>query len=157
MSFKDYILNILSESQRKFRQDEHGKYIVYEDSEFAISVNDPNDATYIILWHNEKDKLVNVGSMSVSKIRKGFEDFDIPTSEFLKINQIEINKKFRGLGYGTKMYKILQDYSKDSIKGIVSYLPDRINKKEIPKIYRKFKQVEDGDWHVILFDKKDNQ
>ena len=38
------------------------------------------------------------------------------------------------------------------IKGLYSYLPDRVNKNQIPKIYKKYKSFIENDYEIIKFD-----
>ena len=128
--------------------DEHGKHIVYIDTNYYIVVDDPDDARYVTLWNKVNDKWIKVGYLSGSHSNN-------PTKEregtYLKIGSIEIDKKHRSKGYGTKMYKALFKYCHKKIKGIYSYLPDRVNKKQIPNIYKKFNVVIEGDYQFILF------
>lgn len=49
------------------------------------------------------------------------------------------------------MYDILISMIGDDIKGLYSYLPDRVNKKQIPKIYKRYKTIIKGDYEIILF------
>lgn len=133
----------------KFYIDKYGKCIVYDDGEYQISVDDENNATYIVLYHKEyikgEEKMIKCGYLSASINRYN------PFKNYLSINSIEIDPKHRNLGYGTKMYQALIDFSSENIKGIYSYLPNRINKKQIPKMYKKFKSVIDGDYEYIEF------
>ena len=132
--------------------DEHGKNVVYEDNEYRICVDNENDARYITLWHREYVKgieyWVKRGVLSAWLSDMNFKNRN---GKYLSISAIEIEKAHRGGGYGSKMYKALFDFSANDVKGIYSYLPNRINKKEIPKIYNKLGATTDGDYQFIEF------
>jgi len=132
--------------------DEYGKKIVYDDGDFRIAIDDENDARYITLWHKEyvngKESWVKRGFLDAWKSKINFKDRN---GYYLSIHNIEIDRNFRDMGYGYKLYKTLFDFSGDDIKGIYSYLPNRINKKQVPKIYNKFGGIIDGDYHFIDF------
>lgn len=51
------------------------------------------------------------------------------------------------------MYKLLETHRSDDVKGIISYTPDRVNYNQIPSIYKRYTNIEEGDYHVIIFDK----
>jgi len=126
--------------------DNHGKNIVYDDDIYKISVDDVDDATYVILWYNNQ----RVGTLSVSKTNINDNGRN---GKYLSIRSIEIDSKHRNKGYGTKMYKALFDFSNRDIKGLVSYLPNRSNKKQVPKIYKKFdgSSTKETDYQFIDF------
>ena len=49
------------------------------------------------------------------------------------------------------MYDVLIEMRGDNIKGLYSYLPDRVNKREIPNIYKRYKPKTEGDYEIIRF------
>jgi hypothetical protein len=57
---------------------------------------------------------------------------------YLMIDRIDVNEKERGFGLATKLYELSLKYLPKKYKGIASDLKNRVNKKEIPKIYSKF-------------------
>jgi ribosomal protein S18 acetylase RimI-like enzyme len=132
--------------------DEHDKAIVYDDGDFRIAVDDETNARFITLWHKEyvkgKEYWKRCGYLDAWKSKINFKDRN---DDYLSIRSIEIDKKFRGMGYGTKLYKALFDFSANNIKGIYSYLPNRVNKKQVPKIYNKLGAIIDGDYQIIKF------
>jgi len=132
--------------------DEHGKQIVYDDGDYRIVVDDENDARYITLWHKEyvkgKEYWAKRGYLDAWKSKR---DFKGRSGNYLSIRSIEIEVKHRNKGYGSKMYKALFDFSGNDIKGIFSYLPNRVNKKQVPKIYNKLGAITDGDYQFIEF------
>ena len=125
------------------KQDEHGKLIIYDDGNFQIAKSSETEPTYISLWNGGKC----VGKMYVELIERGSK------AGWIKISLIDIDKKYRGLGYGSKMYQALQKSYPNS-KGIYSYIPDRMNNKEVPRIYNKMGgHIEDSDHAYIPFKK----
>ena len=148
-------INLLNESVQKQERnvifvDEHGKNIVYDSNNYRIAVDDPDSASYITLWYNKsEDKWVKVGVLDATKTYRRFKEYD---GDFLSVRMIEIDKKHRGLGLSTKMYKALIDFSGNGILGILSYLPNRSNRKQVPNIYKKFGAItDDGDYQYIIF------
>jgi ribosomal protein S18 acetylase RimI-like enzyme len=130
-------------------QDEHGKHIVYDDGSYRIAVDDPNSAQYITLWKQVKeDNWKRVGYLDAWRSKMNFKGRD---GDYLSIRSIEIESESKGKGYGRKMYQALIDFSSPEIAGIYSYLPNRVNKKEIPKIYKRYDSKEDGDYQFIDF------
>lgn len=132
--------------------DEHGKKIVYDDGAFRIAVDDKDDAQYVTLWHKEdvkgKEYWVKRGYIDAWKSKMNFKD---RSGTYLSIRSIEIENKYRNKGYGTKLYKALFDFSANDVKGVYSYLPNRVNKKQVPKIYNKLGAITDGDYQFIEF------
>jgi predicted GNAT family acetyltransferase len=126
--------------------DDGNKKVVYSTKDYKIAVDDVNNARYITLWFVNSlfDIDVKVGSLTLYKT----ED------DFLKVQEIDIQKSHRGKGMATKMYLMALKYSNDNIKGIKSYLPDRVNKKQIPKIYKALNGKSNEDYAYIY--KSDN-
>lgn len=129
-------------------EDEHGKLITYDDGTYRIAVDDDTDAQYITLWYNTKDKWTKVGYLDAWKSKMSFKDRE---GTYLSIRSIEIDKKHQGKGFGRKLYQTLFKYKSGDVKGIYSYLPNRVNKRQIPKLYKSFGAVEDGDYQFIDF------
>ena len=123
---------------------EYRNYIPYK-----IAVDNVNDANYITLWKTDTDtgKDKKVGYLRLNETSDGF----------LSVSEISIDDKgSKGVGFGLEMYKTALKYSSDKIKGIVSYLPNRTNKKQIPKIYKKLNSIKDGDYEYILKERNPN-
>lgn len=143
--------------------DEHGKAIVYvnENDTIRIAVDNEHDANYVTLWFYTggtftKNGWCKHGYLRAMKDDYKFRDLDtntlLPSCSWLSIKSIEINKKHRKKGYGTMLYQILADFSGDDICGFFSYLPNRSNKKQVPKIYKKFGAITEGDYQFVKFD-----
>jgi hypothetical protein len=136
--------------------DENGNNIVYSSKDYRISVDDTNDARIIMLWYNDGNKYKRVGKLltEITEIRL-IEEGDKEFQPYLKVSYIQIDKEHRSKGFGYEMYKQLIKYRNPKIKGIISYLPDRSNKTQIPKIWKKLggRQVKDNeDMQIIRFD-----
>ena len=126
--------------------DDGNKLVVYKTKDYKIAVDNVDKARYVTLWfvNSLYDLDVKVGSLALYETEDGF----------LKVQEIDIQKQHRGKGLSKVMYLMALKYSSDNVKGIKSYLPDRVNKKQIPKIYKKLNAKNDGDWSYIL--KSDN-
>lgn len=131
-------------------KDDGNKLVVFNEyrnyNPYKIAVDDVNDAEYITLWktHKNTGRDKKVGSLKLNKT----------PDNFLSVSEISIDSNSKGLGLGLEMYKVVLKYSSNKIKGIKSYLPNRSNKRQIPKIYRKLNSVKEGDWDIIY--KKNN-
>lgn len=119
--------NITESVERPFTQDEHGKNIVFDNDNYKISVNNPNDATFIALWHGGK----KVGAMYLGDGRTS------DTKGYASVRSVDIDRKHQGQGMGKQMYKVALQYTHEKYKGIGSEQPDRINKKQIPSILKR--------------------
>lgn len=149
------LLNVLkgyiNENKYNISNDEYGNYMVYNQNDYKILVNNEKSPTYITLWYLENDTWEKVGALNVNISERRFSN-DHDFEKYYKVSEIEIKPKHRGLGFGKKMYDILIDMKGDDIKGLYSYLPDRVNKNQIPKIYKKYKSFIENDYEIIKFD-----
>jgi ribosomal protein S18 acetylase RimI-like enzyme len=155
--FFEYVRNDINESfvpnrtREVLFKDGHGKLIVYDDGEYRIAVDDDQDARYITLWFNKDGgghQWSRVGYLDAWRSEMNFKNRD---GVYLSIRSIEIEPRHRNRGMGSKMYRALFDFSLDDVMGVYSYLPNRVNKKQIPSLYRKFGGVVDGDYEFIDF------
>ena len=107
------------------------------DGWFAITINRIPNPSCLTLFLNGKA----IGRMFTDTFnRKG--------KSYMRIRSVEIPARVRGKGLGKEMYKVL--LATTDTEGIISYLPDRSNKKQVPGIYRSLGgRVEDGDWAII--------
>jgi hypothetical protein len=140
----------LNETKYSIKNDEFGNNVVYERNDYKVLVNRLNSPTHITLWFNDNNKWKKVGTLNVNISERRFS-FDDDFEKYYKISEIEINPKHRGLGFGKLMYDILINMRGDDIKGLYSYLPDRVNKKQIPKIYGKYNSTIEDDYQIIRF------
>lgn len=128
-----------------YTDENHGQ-IVFDDGFYKISVNDINDVKYLQLYDGSW-KRIGVLEARV----KYLEDYHGYSGKFLAIHAVYIDDKHHDKGLGLRMYKLLQTYSADDIIGFLSYLPDRANKKVIPKIYSHFNNSIVEDYHIVTF------
>jgi len=132
----------VSETGRRFI-DDGKKYVVRIKGDYKIAVNNVEHATNITLWETvevkgrEYDK--EIGALNLS----------IKPDNYLTVNEIAIDKLARGKRLGTEMYRVALEYSEPSAKGIKSYIPSRVSKKEVPAIYKRLNAREEGDYQYI--------
>ena len=144
------LVQYLIEADYEPFMDELGNYVVYNKDGYRILINVKESPTHITLWHfKNKWKKVGVLTVSISEMRFSFdEDF----KEYYRILEVNIEPEHRGLGFGKLMYDILIKLRGKNIKGLFSYLPNRSNKNQIPKIYKKYKSFTLGDYEIIKFE-----
>jgi ribosomal protein S18 acetylase RimI-like enzyme len=129
----------LKESEVELWNDKH---VVAFRRGYRIVVDDPNDASYVTVWTNDNKK---VGSLSTRGKMPHKE-----LNEYLNIAVADVDVKHRKQGLGLAMYKALINHMHPRWKGIGSYLPDRSNKKQIPKIYQKLGgKIIDDDYMIV--------
>jgi len=117
------------------RIDIFGKIIIWDNSIYSISVNDISDATFIALWYDGK----RVGALEL-----------VNTSlDYIKVSNVSIQKKHRGMGLSRQLFRLALIFIDANKKGLCSYLPDRYNKKQIPKLYKRFNSFVNGDFEYI--------
>ena len=95
-------------------------------------------------------KRKKVGFLTVSISERRF-DSDTKFEKYYKVSGIEIQPLHRNKGFGKTMYNILIEMRGSDIKGLYSYLPDRVNKKQIPSIYKRYNTITEGDYEIIIF------
>jgi GNAT superfamily N-acetyltransferase len=111
--------------------------VVSKQGDYAITVDSLDDAAFVILWFSGK----RVGKIST-------RTHMIDGEKYLGIGSAEIEPKHRGKGFGKGMYMALLKHTKTA--GIASYLPDRSNKKQVPKIYKALGgYLRDDDFAII--------
>jgi GNAT superfamily N-acetyltransferase len=139
------------------RIDKHGKFIVWENDDYFIAVDDENDARYITAWYKSdsgSDKKIGVLDAWKTNLSSSFIDEE-DAGSYLSIRSIDIDSKHRGRGIGKQMYRELLKWSDDNVKGIFSYLPNRVNNKQIPSIYRHFNSINKPDYQIIVKSKNE--
>lgn len=128
------------ENKRPSTIDEHGKHIVFDNNTYKISVNNPDDATYIALWHQGK----KVGAMFTGSGRTS------DTNGYSTVRSVDIDKKHQGQGMGKQMYRVALQYAHEKYKGIGSEQPDRVNKKQVPSILKRLGGTEHESGDVTI-------
>lgn len=102
------------------------KRILWTNGEFYIASGNSTN-TYLTLWDSENK---NVGLLDSSLIHK-------EGKKRAKINMVRVKSSAKGNRLGLQLYKTLLEWLPDDVVGIYSYLPDRSNRKEVPKIYNR--------------------
>jgi GNAT superfamily N-acetyltransferase len=131
-----------SDSDNIFEQftnykDEFEKEIVWDNGEYKIAVSDLEDPTRISLWYDDK----NIGNMYLSS------EIFLDEETYTKVNSIEIDSNHRGKGLGKKLYQVALKYI--TTDGIASYLADRVNKNQVPSIYKSLNGFEKDGYNII--------
>lgn len=121
-SYKEYLL------EKILYQDEYGKHIIYDDGRYKVSMNNENNPHYFIAWYDNK----KVGELYLKRSNKKFDN-----EEWFSVESVEVNPKHRKIGIARLLYKLALEHINEKYSGIVSYLPDRVNKKAVPKLYKK--------------------
>lgn len=104
------------------------KTVVWENGSYKCVVDDPTDATHVTIWTDDNKKVGSLGTTNkANKIGKSY----------LFVDYIEISKSHRGNRLGLIMYKSLLKHLSSKWKGIASYQPDAVNKKQVPRIWNK--------------------
>ncbi len=140
----------LNEDVYKITNDEFGNHMVYRKGDYKILVDSEHSPLHITLWYDNYKGWEKVGALTASVSERKFE-FDTDFRKYYRISEIEIKPQHRNKGFGKLMYNILIEMRGNDIKGLYSYLPDRVNKAQIPSIYGHYKTVIDNDNQIILF------
>jgi RNA:NAD 2'-phosphotransferase (TPT1/KptA family) len=120
-----------------------GKNVVGYARGYRIAVDDPGDAAYVTAWTEDNRK---VGVLATRN-----EPASSALQEYLGVAKVEVDKKHRGSGIAFAMYRALLAYMGPRYKGIKSYLPDRANKRQVPKIWKRlggYVWPDNEDWMV---------
>jgi predicted GNAT family acetyltransferase len=117
--------------------DEYGKSVVWDNGEYKIAVSELENPSRISLWYNDN----NVGNMYLSS------KINLDGETYYKISEVGIDEQHRGKGLGTSLYQVALKYI--TTDGIASYLPDRVNKTQVPSIYRKLNSFTKDDYNII--------
>lgn len=105
------------------------KFVVGRVGSYRIAVNQSEDATYITAWTEDNKK---VGSLSLKSTLPGEG-----LRAYAGIDYVGVDKKHQRNGLAMAMYRAALQYMSPKWKGIKSYLPDRVNKKAVPTIWRR--------------------
>ena len=120
----------------------NGKYVVWGPNGHGIriAVDTLNAATHVTAWSPDNQR---IGFLTTRSIRRRTTDTGV--SQYLTIGKAELDRKYRGQGIGQQMYRALLRNLAPQFSGIASYLPDVINKRQVPKIHRKLNAESDDD------------
>ena len=125
----------------------NGKHVVDTVGNFRIVVDDPTDATYVTAWTPDNKRVGSLSTRSLpGKIGR----------QYLGIGTVEVAPKYRGSRLGTAMYRALLQCLAPKWDGVASYLPDRANKRHVPKIHRRLGGFHpEGDLDYIVIPRPD--
>lgn len=112
----------------------NGKHVVWSDGNYRIAVNIPDDATFVTLWTDSNERVGSLATRNISKY-----------PNWLSIRNVYIEPKHQGIGLGFQMYRLLLKNLNPNLKGLIGYMPDVTNKRQIPAIYRKLGGYPDPD------------
>ncbi len=142
--------SFLNENKYNSSKDEFNNDVVYKKGDYKILVNSLDAPTHITLWYGNYKGWEKVGTLTVHVSERRFS-FDDDFEKYYKVSEIEIKPQHRNKGFGKIMYDILIEMRGENIKGLYSYLPNRVNKTHIPSIYKHYKTIVDNDNEIILF------
>lgn len=139
---KDYsFIHKIFEDFIPVKVDQYGKYIIWENGDYMVSVNDPGYADYVSLWFKGK----KVGEQTTTKIAGADKNY-------LGLRGAEIDRKHQGQGFFKVMLRALMDNMNKKYKGLVGYVPDLASSKTI-NFFNKYGNV-DGDYYYLERDTK---
>lgn len=129
----------LAEQTQQYPYEWNEKTIVWDNGRYYLAVNDFNDPTYLTMWNENNQR---IGAMATRPMNKRKE-------QWLGISNVEVQTK--GQRLGTLMYQKLLDMMNPKWAGLVGYVPDMTNKKQIPSIYKRLgaEMPEDSDYWFI--------
>ncbi|MDR1122017.1 MAG: hypothetical protein LBM08_14020, partial [Dysgonamonadaceae bacterium] len=136
--------SVKNKDRKILRTDENGRQIAWENDSYFISLSHGDKQHYsVALW--DKSNGAKVGELYGTLDNK-----DVPKG-YISVENVKIDARHRGQGLSVEMYQALIDFSDEDVKGISSYLPDRINKVQVPRIWKKFGGMTEGDYDNIRF------
>lgn len=101
---------------------------------------------YLTLWTDDNQCVGSLNSSVIKKRHPGSGE----NENRAKINSVTINPKHRGVRLGEQLFRVLLEWLPVYVNGVYSYLPDRSNRKQIPKIYQRLGgYILDGD-HAFI-------
>jgi ribosomal protein S18 acetylase RimI-like enzyme len=118
----------------------NGKTVVASVNGFKIAVDDAHAVSYITAWSDDNHC---VGKLYTRRTP------DKIGKEYLSIELVEVEKKYRGNGIALALFRSLIEHMAPKWKGISSYLPDQVNKKQISYIFSKLGGYEIDDYMMV--------
>jgi len=124
------------------REDEFGKQIVWENDEYLVAINDADSVTFISLWSKGNNKKVGELHLGTGRNRA--------TKDYAVVRNIEIDKAHRNKGLAKELYKVALRFADEKFKGIGGENEQRINQKQIPRVYQSLggRELEDGSFVI---------
>lgn len=116
---------------------------IEEEVNDDITIINDGDGTVTLMYNDDK-----IGRLK-AQITELKLSSDIDFTKYYKVSYVEIDDKYKGNGYGTKLYKNLYNNAPSDIKAIISHESDRSNQNEVPKIYDKFYNYYEDGYYVI--------
>lgn len=117
---------------------------VYQDTEYTVTfdhfTNTGGEILQVILLHNDR----HAGMLNSRVV-------DYKGAKYANVVGIKIQPIHRSKGFGKMMYETLIHYSPDHIVGLISNLKRRLNKNEVPAIYKRLGSVEEDGYAIIPF------
>jgi len=137
--------------------DANGNNVVFTKGDYKITIDSETNAKHAVLWHreivNEMGYWAKRGALNANVTEKMFsEEGDIDFKKYLKISEVEIEKAHRGNGLGLELYRALINYASSDIKALISYTPNRVNKIEVPSIWRRLgaRQMKNNEDYQVI-------
>jgi ribosomal protein S18 acetylase RimI-like enzyme len=140
----------LASEKQVLTTDEFGNIVARIIGNYKILIDSEESPTYISLYYKEGDNWRRVGELraSISEMRwEKSDDFE----KYYKISLVSVDPEHRRKGFAKLMYDVLINTRGNDIVGMYSYLPDRSNKREIPKIWNKYNSYREGDYEIVKF------
>lgn len=120
----------------------NGKNVVAARHGYRIAVDNVGDAAYVTAWTPD-NKRVGVLSTRTTPDNVG--------RDYLSVSRVEVDPKHRNKGIGLALFRALLDQLAPKWRGIGSYLPDQVNRREVPKIWRRLggRVHPDNEDHIV--------
>lgn len=107
-------------------QDWNGKTVVWSGEGYHVAVDDAQDAGFITAWTEDNEK---IGELSANRSRN--------KRNWVEVNHVDVDKKFRRNRIALRMYQALSQYMGSQYEGILGYRPDIADPSKIEPIYQR--------------------
>lgn len=117
--------------ERVIRKDSHGRNVVWEQGDFWITVDDPEDPMFLqthVQEQGEDPKVI--GQLTLIPGR------ELDTRGYAVVGDVQVNKKYQGYRLGQELYRQALINLGPGYKGIASEGHSVISKK-VPKIWKR--------------------
>lgn len=110
------------------RVDSMGRNVIYQDSEYKISIDNYIKPTLLKLYYNKKGKDMKVGELVCNeKIHLG--------KNYISLKYIDIQDNHKGKGFSFRMTNALLSILNFNIEGIITNFDSRQNSSSILKLF----------------------